>query len=289
MPDARTIARSFGAHGERWLAGLPAQVAELERAWRCEQIATLEAAGECAWIGVVRREDGSDAILKISVPHVEARHEGDALHAWAGEAAVRLHAASDDGFALLLERCLPGETLWALPVEAGNTVACAVGKRLWRPVPAGAPFVRLSDVVARWRGQIPAAAPGQGYSRRMIDAALQLCAELVRGSPPPLLLHGDLHPGNILSSRREPWLAIDPKPVVGDPAYDWAQLLCNRCEAALALADPCRELVRQVHQISDLCAQDPERVAAWAFVKALGWDIGPSRAALLFDLWDALH
>lgn len=289
MDNARQIARNFGAHGERWLASLPAQIDELERAWAIERIADLDPAGECAWIGVVRQRDGTDAILKISVPHAEARHEGDALRVWAGDAAVHLLASSDDGFALLLERCLPGDTLWALSAEAGNAVACAVGKRLWRTVDPGAPFVRLSDIVARWRGQIPAQAPSQGYSRRMIVAALQLGAELVADAQPILLLHGDLHPGNILAARREPWLAIDPKPVLGDPAYDWAQLLGNRCEAALALADPCSELVRQVHQLADTCAHDPRRVAAWAFVKALGWDLGPSRAAILFDVWDAVR
>lgn len=289
MDNTHQIARNFGAHGERWLAGLHAQIAELERAWSLEPISDLDATGECAWIGVVRRADGSDAILKISVPHAEARHEGDALRAWDGDAAVHLLASSDDGFALLLERCLPGDTLWGLSAEAGNAVACAVGKRLWRTVDPGAPFARLSDIVARWRGQLPTHAQGHGYSRLMIDTALQLGAELVADAPPPVLLHGDLHPGNILAARREPWLAIDPKPVLGDPAYDWAQLLGNRCEAALALADPCSELVRQVHQISDLCGHDPRRVAAWALLKALGWDLGPSRAALLFDVWDALH
>jgi len=289
MDNSRQIARNFGAHGERWLAALPAQLAALEMAWSIERIAEVETAGENAWIGVVRREDGSDAILKITVPHAEARHEGDALRAWAGDAAVHLLASSDDGFSLLLERAVPGETLWSLPVDVGNAVACAVGKRLWRTPEPGAPFVRLDDMVARWRGQIPTEGPGQGYSRRMIDAALQLAGELVADAPASRLLHGDLHPGNILSAGRAPWLAIDPKPVVGDPAYDWAQLLGNRCEAALALADPCSELVRQVHQLADTCGQDPRRIAGWAFVKALGWDLGPSRAAILFDMWDALR
>lgn len=289
LDDARMIARTFGAHGERWLAGLPAHVADLEQTWSLERTADLERTGECAWIGAVRRADGSPAILKVSVPHVEARHEGDALRAWDGDAAVRLLATSDDGFTLLIERCVPGDTLWSLPVEAGNAVACAVARRLWRPVDPGAPFVRLSDIVARWRGQIPTEATAQGYSRRMIDEALALAADLVADSPEPVLLHGDLHPGNILSAAREPWLAIDPKPVVGDPAYDWAQLLANRVEAALALADPCAELVRQVHQLADACSLDPPRIAAWAAVKALGWDVGPSRAALLFDVWDALQ
>lgn len=286
---ARLIARNFGAHGERWLAALPGQIAALEREWSVETIAQLGNAGECAWLGVVRRHDGTDAILKISVPHAEARHEGDALRAWTGDGAVRLLAASDDGFALLLERAVPGDTLWNLPVDAGNAVACAVARRLWLPVEAGAPYVRLDDLVARWRGQIPSDAPAQGYSRRMIDTVLGLAAELVADAPAPVLLHGDLHPGNVLAADREPWLAIDPKPVLGDPAFDWAQLLANRCEAALALADPAAELVRQVHQLAALCELDPRRIAAWTVVKSLGWDIGPSRAALLFDVWDAFE
>lgn len=286
--DARQIARNFGAEGERWLAALPGQIAALERAWALTRVADVPVAGECAWIGVVRR-DGDDAILKVTVPHDEARHEGEALRVWAGDAAVRLLARGADGFALLLERCVPGDTLWALPVDAGNAVACAVGQRLWRPVGADAPFDRLSDLVARWSRELPLDGPGQGYSRLMIDEAVRLGQALVASSPAPLLLHGDLHPGNILAAQREPWLAIDPKPVVGDPAYDWAQLLGNRCEAALALADPCAELVRQALQLAALCGQDPRRVAGWAFVKALGWDVGPSRADLLFDAWEALR
>lgn len=289
MDNTAQIAHNFGAHGERWLAHLPAQIAELEQLWSIERTSDDGPTGECAWIGVVRHPNGDDAILKISVPHAEARHEGDALRAWAGDAAVHVLAVSDDGFALLLERCTPGDTLWNLPVDEGNAVACAVGQRLWREPPPGVPFTRLSDTVARWRGQLPGAAHGQGYSRLMIDAALRLGAELIADAPAPRLLHGDLHPGNILAARREPWLAIDPKPVLGDPAYDWAQLLGNRCEAALALVDPCTELVRQVHHIADLCAMDPRRIAGWAFVKALGWDLGPSRAAILYDVWDALR
>lgn len=289
MTDARQLASNFGAAGERWLAGLPARIAALARAWSIDQVAQIEAAGECAWIGVARRADGGEAILKITVPHAEARHEGDALRAWAGDGAVRVHAISDDGFALLLERCAPGESLWALPVDDGNAIACALAQRLWRPVADDAPFVRLVDQVAEWRESVPIEAPGLGYSRATIDDAMRLAGELLVDAPAPRLLHGDLHPNNILSAQREPWLAIDPKPVVGDPAYDWAQMLGNRCEAALALADPCSELVRQVRRLADACGQDPRRIAGWAVVKALGWDIGPSRAAILFDVWDALR
>src|SRR2546421_2905134 len=51
-----------------------------------------------------------------------------------------------------------------------------------------------------------------------------------------LVLATDLHAGNVLHAEREPWLVIDPKPFVGDPAYDAAQHLFN-CSAKLR-SDP---------------------------------------------------
>ena len=67
-----------------------------------------------------------------------------------------------------------------------------------------------------------------------------------------VLLHGDFHPGNVLSAQREPWLAIDCKPVVGDPAYDLAQWLGNRYEAVAQSPDPVATLRRQIRRFASL-------------------------------------
>ena len=97
-----------------------------------------------------------------------------------------------------------------------------------------------------------------------------------------MVLHGDFHPGNVLSAAREPWLAIDPKPLVGDPAYDLAQWLGNRCESAERRADPVAAIRQQIERLSDLLCLDPARVAGWAFVKSVAWDWGaPSTRVLL--------
>lgn len=282
------IERNFGAAGLQWLAELPTRIATLERAWRLDWLAELETNGACAVIGLVRRHDGRDAILKLGFPHEEARHEASALRAWGGDGAARLLAVSDDGFALLLERCVPGESLWSLNVDAGNAVICDLARRLWRPVGADAPFTRLDAAVAAWCAQAPDERCAAGYAPEVVKAALQLGGSLCADAPAAVLLHGDLHPGNILSAERVPWLAIDPKPLVGDPAFDWAQLLANRVPVACTLPDPCAELTRQTLMLAANGGDDPARVAGWAVVKALGWDLGAAPTAVLYAVWRGL-
>lgn len=197
-------------------------------------------------------------------------------------------AIERNGFALLLERCVPGDTLWSLNVDAANVVVCDLARHLWVPVGADAPFARLDAVVAAWCAQVPDERRAAGYAPEVVTAAVQLGASLCADPPADVLLHGDLHPGNILSAERTPWLAIDPKPVVGDPAFDWAQLLANRIPVACTLPNPCAELTRQTRMLAASCGHDPARVAGWAMVKALGWDLGPAPTALLHAVWQGL-
>src|SRR5205814_8136644 len=140
----------FGAEGERWLKKLPARVRELERAWSLDVQGALDIDAGCAWVAPARLADGSEAILKIGIPHPEARHEADALRAWNGRAAVRLLRVSENGFDLLLERCVPGANLWTLPEEEADAAAAGVSERLWDAPPPGAPFDHLTDVVDGW-------------------------------------------------------------------------------------------------------------------------------------------
>jgi len=104
-------------------------------------------------------------------------------------------------------------------------------------------------------------------AKRWLDAGLVMeglatFAELSRPGPGDVLLATDLHAGNVLRAEREPWLAIDPKPFVGDPAYDATQHLFN-CRARL-LADP----VGTIHRFADLLEVDPVRVRRWTFARA---------------------
>lgn len=277
-----SILHEFGERGAAWLEALPGHVARLQRAWRLELGPPFDTGGAVSWVAPAVRADGSHAVLKISVPHYECEFEADALRLLDGRGAVRLLEAEDDGFSLLLERCLPGTDLWALDEEAGDDVACAVLTRFWVVPPAGAPFLTLAEVVGRWWEGLDAITASAEYPAGLVQEAVARSHALLADPQPAVLLHGDFHPGNVLAAQREPWLAIDPKPLTGEPAHDLAQWLANRRAAAIRSGDPVAALRRQIERFAGALDLEPARIAGWAFVKALGWEWGP-------DVLDLLH
>ena len=98
----RATASDFGAEGARWLEALSARIAEAEHAWALTAGRAFDTAASVSWVAPVRLADGAEAVLKIGIPHREARREADALRVFAGRGAVRLLQSSDDGFTLLL-------------------------------------------------------------------------------------------------------------------------------------------------------------------------------------------
>jgi streptomycin 6-kinase len=189
-----------------------------------------------SWVAPVTRADGSSAVLKLAFPHMEGRDEAAGLHFWHGDGAVRLLDADDDLCALLLERCEPGTPLRDRPEREQDEVIATLLQRLWRRPPEPHPFRHLSEMTAYWATTTRGAAA-------VFD-------ELHRTAPTEVLLATDLHAGNVLRAEREPWLAIDPKPFVGDPAYDATQHLLN-----------CRD--PQLERFAALLDVDPERVRLW--------------------------
>jgi streptomycin 6-kinase len=276
--------RESGAEDARWLEALPARVAELERAWSLAVGRAFDTDTCCSWVAPVQLANGSEAVLKIGIPHREARYEAEALRFLDGRGAVRLLRASEDGFSLLLERCLPGTDLWSLGEEDADDVGAHILRQLWREPPPEAPFETLSALVAEWCESLPREAPEAGYDAEIVAHVVELARELAATQPPAVLLHGDFHPGNVLSAQREPWLAIDCKPLVGDPAYDLAQWLSNRVEAAEQSPDPVARLRRQIDAFSRRLGLDSARIAGWALVKSLGWEWGPSTARLFYEI-----
>lgn len=270
----------FGAEGSRWLAALPSRIAELEREWDFRVGPAFDHGGAVSWVAPVELGDGSEAVLKIALPHDEARFEAQALRFLDGRGAVRLLQASADGFALLLERCRPGTDLWSLGEEEAHAVACRLLTGVWQEPHSGAPFLSLAEYVAPWWDGLPRLPAIAGYDRQVVDEAVARGRELATGQPRRVLLHGDFHPGNVLAARREPWLAIDPKPLIGEPAYDLAQWLYNRARFLLQADDAVAILRQQIDRFALDLGLDSGRIAGWAFVKTLGWDCGPEIVTL---------
>ncbi|HEY8286597.1 MAG TPA: aminoglycoside phosphotransferase family protein [Chloroflexota bacterium] len=265
----------FGAEGTRWLAHLPERIAELEQEWDFRVGPAFDHGGAVSWVAPVELGDGSEAVLKIGIPHAQSRFESQALRCLDGRGAVRLLQASEDGFSLLLERCLPGTDLWSLAEEEGNAVASRMLARMWREPDPSAPFMSLSDFVANWWDDLPRITATADYDGEAVAEAVARGRELASSQPRSVLLHGDFHPGNVLAARREPWLIIDPKPLVGEPAYDLAQWLYNRARFVIQADDAVAILRQLIDRFAADLGLDPARIAGWAFVKALGWQCGP--------------
>lgn len=182
---------------------------------------------------------------------------------------MRLLAADPARGALLLERATPGEPLTRLvprrdPEATASTLALL--GRLHVPPPPGCTLPPLTGQRADFAGYLRAY-PGAGpLPRELVRRAAALFDELRASAPPPVVLHGDLHHDNILRAEREPWLAIDPHGLVGDPGYDVGALLYNpdpdRLDDGLLALVPAR-----VEQLAD--GMPRERVVAWGFVKAV--------------------
>jgi streptomycin 6-kinase len=266
-----------------WLAALPEVIRQARERWSLTIGEPFQPGGQTAWVAPARDGAGADLVLKVAWPHPEAAHEADGLRAWAGSGAVRLHAAHDFGpsRALLLERCRPGTELSARPEPEQDTVIATLLRRLWIQPGPGHPFATLDQMCQRWaeqserilaagqqQQQPTLAAPAVPAAPAALDpglarVGLALFRELPATADRQVLLATDLHAGNVLAAAREPWLVIDPKPHVGDPAYDPLQHMLN-CDDRLR-SDP-RGLARRM---AGLLSLDPDRVLRWLFARCV--------------------
>lgn len=280
-PALRRTVTELGPEAERWLKDVPVLVAEVSNAWKLDVGRPLTHAG-CASIilpAVTRR--GVAAVLKLSIPHDESRHEADALKHWHGDGAVSVLRASADGFTLLLERCEPGHDLWTAGINEQIEVMTDLLPRLWTTPNPGAPFVDLAETAARWERQMHSKAATMGVPEETADRAQRWARELAADQPRQLL-HGDFHPGNILAARRRPWLAIDPKPWVGDPAFDLAQVLANWIFVDTTTGSSTVDTIRtRAWDLTKRFSLDLDRVLRWAVVKAIGWNFGRDKTMIL--------
>ncbi|GAA3046045.1 aminoglycoside phosphotransferase family protein [Streptomyces roseofulvus] len=258
----RSTVEREGAAGATWISALPGIVGELTERWECAPDGAVMHGGVGVIVPVLRR-GGESAVLKVSFPHPGNVHEPDAFMAWGGRGAVLLHERDEERFAMLLERAHPTTLAEAEDGDEVVAVAGRLGRRLAVPAPAGLP--RLSERADAWEEALRRDAEELSHAlpRRVLDAARATVRELGRVQP-ETLVHGDLHARNILRAEREPWLAVDPKGLVGDPAYDGGTLLKSRALTLLDADDPGRAVHRLLDVFADAAELDRERVRRWA-------------------------
>ncbi|HEV8686993.1 MAG TPA: aminoglycoside phosphotransferase family protein [Gaiellaceae bacterium] len=244
--------------GTEWLERLPRLVEESVEQW------SLAAEEPFEYANVSLALPAGDVVLKISFPHRESEHEPAALAHWDGNGAVRLLAYDAERNAMLLERCVPGTSLLELPEREAYRHAAAVVRKLGeRPAPAGHPFTPITETAARWARELPERweQAGGPFERELLDAAVSALRELPPTQGELVVCHQDFHRGNVLAAEREPWLAIDPKPVVAEREFDTAALM----------RDGPGDLRWRLDFLASELELDPERMRGWAIAHTVAW------------------
>lgn len=266
-PNLREAAQEDG--WQWWLDTLSRTVADLTERWALQVGAPFEPGGSCAWVAPVTDAAGAELVLKLGLPHPEADHEADGLREWAGDGTVQLHAFEEleTTTALLLERCTPGTPLRTRPPAEQDEVIVGLLRRLWRVPAPGHRFRPLQSMCDMWAREFEEdVAPGRGgVDPGLAREGMALFRSLPATANRHVLLATDLHAANVLAAKRKPWLAIDPKPYVGDPAYDVLQHMFN-CDDRL-LTDP-RGFA---YRMADLASLERDRVALWVFARSVQW------------------
>ena len=260
----------------------------LSRRWLLDVGQALPGA-RTAFVAPCRMLDGSEAVLRIAFPEPAAGAEAAALRAWGGRGSVRLLAADLEEDALLVERCLPGTPLGSvLGADGVLIVASSLLARLWRHDVAGDGLPHLAELARTRAAEIEQRLDGPlgELDPKVAADGLTLWRELSMQTD-EVLLHADLHPRNVLAAAREPWLVIDPKPLVGDPAYEPIPLVLEAGAAPSPLLEPAAyraELARRVRLVSRRLGLDEARVAGWGVARSVDWALflssrGDDRAA----------
>lgn len=267
-----SVSAELSAAEQAWRAQLPRLRAEFAARWSLALEPPFPDGGSASWVAPARTRAGERVVLKLGWTHEEALHEAEGLRLWDGQGTVRLIDSHADGptTALVLEICEPGTQLaHALPEPDRDVVVAGLLRRLWLRPPAGHPFRPLALMCDQWATRFELdSAEAIASGRDQIDpglarAGIALFRELPDTADRSLLLLTDLHHENVLAAQREPWLVIDPKPYVGDPAYDTLQHMLN-FPGRLA-ADP-GGLADRMAGLLDL---DPRRVRLWLFARCV--------------------
>ncbi len=260
----------YGEAGAEWLRRLPDLLADCAQRW---SLALEPALANLTfnYVAPAVRADGTPVILKVGYPNSELTSEIEALRVYDGRGSVQLLDSDRALGALVLERLEPGTPLSQLDDDQlATSIAAQVMRTLHRPARAGGSFRSVADWTAGLRKLRPHFGGTTGpFPARLVDTAQALLAELILSMAEPVLLHGDLHHDNILAATRQPWLALDPKGIVGEPAYEVGTFLHNPMPQIATWPNLDRLLARRVDQLADELGFDRQRVLRWGIVTAV--------------------
>ena len=248
-----------------WLERVPDLVAQCVEEWSL-QLSDPYPSGAAGYAVRTELPDGRPAVLKLIYPDRESEHEADALALWDGHGAVQLFARDDDLSAMVIERCEPGTTLAAAGADVALNALIALLPRLW--VETGEPFHTLEDEAAWWIGYLPEEweRADRTVARGLVDAAVDALSSLSHSQGQQVLLHQDLHGDNVLAAEREPWLVIDPKPLIGEREFAVAPIV-----RSFELGHSKRDALYRLDRLTSELGLDRERARGWTIGQTMAW------------------
>ncbi|MET7681561.1 aminoglycoside phosphotransferase family protein [Streptomyces sp. NPDC005423] len=255
--------------GDGWLEKLPetARQAVALRELTVERVQVP--GGRSSLVVLVRRADGTPAVLKLAPRRGRPESERAALEHWGGRGAVQLAEPFAEDGVLVLERLHPDVSVRSLPEAKALLEAAGTLRRLWVEAPAGHVFETVTERTGRQAGAMRAGGAVDAEVASLVDAALGARDELVLAPPEPRLLHGTFRQSKVLAGGRSPWLAVGPDPVVGECAFDLARLVRDRVEDLIASPSGAATTRRRVKRLAESLEVDQERLRGWTLFRAV--------------------
>ena len=254
----------YGEKGKAWLDELPELVTAI--ASRLD-LRDLKEVTNLTYNYVLSGFRGDNPIiLKLGLDNANLKQEAFALKCFAGYGAVKV-LAEDEGM-LLLERSVPGTSLKSYfpdKEQESIEIVCGVMKKLHQAsIPEGHNFPHIKD----W---LKALDKDWNIPNHYLQKARQLRDQLLKTAEPDVFLHGDLHHDNILQNGND-WVVIDPKGVIGEPAYEVAAFIRNPMPELLNHADVPNIIHNRITRFAELLELPSQRILDWCFVQAvLSW------------------
>jgi streptomycin 6-kinase len=264
-----------------WLDAIPDVLARVCAAWDLRVDGPPYDGGMVSYVIPVVDAESTPLVLKLQWPHDESRHEAAALAAWGGDGAARLHRWDPDHHALLIERCTPGTRLTRATLDEAIDAYADVIPRLAVPVATDHPFTTLADEAAGWAGSIEHEwrTKGEPFEPSLLDHVAHLLATLPGAQGPQVLIHQDMHADNVLRAERQPWLVVDPKPLVGEVEFMVGGIL-RSFDVTATPGEPMRafdglhDRASVLHRFEGLTSRldvDRDRARDWAVAHCIAW------------------
>ena len=245
---------------QAWVDSLPNLIKNIAEAWHLKLGTPYIEHATCSYVVSCVYEGKEEVVLKIGLPHFEAMNEIEGLRLLHGNPTVRLLKYDKASNVMLLEKCMPGTSLHLLDLPAQDVIICELLKEIWAVKVSEGPILPLSDMVSLWNEET-----SQDIRRYpdpyLAEQGCQLKTHLIDTTVEHVLLATDLHAGNVLKAERKPWLVIDIKPFIGDPAYDLTQHVMN------SLGRLRENPIDSIKKLADQANVSRARLNDWVFAR----------------------